>query len=443
MRPATKERVHYEKVMDTGEKLRAIHSNRGAAGPATDGHQGNAPPAHNFGTINAMDLCAKEFAPVQWAVPGILPAGVSLLAGAPKTGKSWMALDFALAVAGGNSVLGKVQVDPGTVLYLALEDNQRRLKSRILKRLAGSPPPANLHFQTEWARLDQGAADRLREWMECHPDTRLIIIDTLAKIRPPSRGNASLYTEDYAIGAPLLKVAAEYGVAILLVHHTKKGECDDPLELVSGSFGLSGGVDNVLILQRNRGTCEASLYVTGRDIESETKYGLEWDSQIAAWTVQGEGPHVGLSPERRKVYDIIAEQGPIASKNIATRVHPGIVITKESKEWANIRFLLKKLTEGGLIQKTDKGYITAHTTHTTHTDSLSDDGVSGGSVSGSGVSDARKTTHTTETANGAAFGESVSGVSGVSDVVEPYGHAPTSPPPDHGTDRPAVVEGFL
>jgi len=325
---------------------------------AIDKRQREADPKQHgsFGTISAQELCAKEFPPIKWAVPALIPAGAALLAGAPKIGKSWLALDISIAVASGGAVLGKIQVDPGTVLYLALEDNERRLKSRLLKRLGDAPIPDALHFKTEWPRLDQGAAERLRDWMDCHPDTRLVIVDTLARIRPPSNGKKTLYTEDYDIGKPLLDVARDYGVAILLVHHTKKGESDDPLEMVSGSFGLTGGVDNVLILQRNRGTNEASLYVTGRDIEHETKYGLGWDGLLAAWSLEGQGPQVGLSPERRRVYDIIAKHGPITGRDIASALHPGVALTRDAKEYTSTRFLLKKLVDDGVIHNTPHGY---------------------------------------------------------------------------------------
>jgi hypothetical protein len=367
-------------------------------------------PRKNADIINAADLCKKEFAPVLWVVPGLLPAGVAILAGAPKTGKSWLALDFGIAVAVGGAVLGKVQVDPGDVLYLALEDNQRRLKSRLLKRLGTDLAPANMELATEWARIDQGAADRLNEWLIGHPAARLIIIDTLARIRPPSKAKDSLYESDYAIGAALLRLASDHDVSIVLIHHTRKGGAEDPLELISGSTGLTGGVDNVMVLQRVRGTDEASLFVTGRDIENEAKYALAWDSRMAAWTVTGEGPHVGLSPERRAVFDIIAKYGPITGRDITSVLRPGVAITKDCKEWSSVRFLLKKLTDAGLIQNTSQGYINANTTHTANTTHAAYTELECERDQGR-VSGTSKTAHTSQAKYGAASGDGVSGVS--------------------------------
>lgn len=356
----------------TFDRYREQAANQGAAKPSPTKRQ--TPQAPTPDLVSAADLLAKDFKPVKWTIPGLLPVGVTLLAGAPKTGKSWLVLDFGIAVASGGAVLGKVQVDPGAVLYLALEDNQRRLKSRLSKRLGGAPAPDGMTFSTVWPRLDQGAIDRLADWLTEHPDTALIVLDTLARIRPPSKGRDSLYTEDYAIGAPLLQLAAAHEVAIVLVHHTRKGEAEDPLELISGSTGLTGGVDNIMVLRRTRGTNEATLFVTGRDIENEAEYGLTWDAQIAGWIVTGQGPHVGLSPERRAVFDIVAEQGPIQGRDIAGRLNPGTVITRDSKEWVSVRKILRKLEESGLIRKTAEGYIRESTqgthstqrTHSTH-----------------------------------------------------------------------------
>jgi hypothetical protein len=363
--------------------------------------------------ISAVDLSAKEFRPVKWVVPGLLPAGATLFAGAPKTGKSWLSLDLGIACACGGRVLGKVEVDPGDVLYLALEDNQRRLKNRLTKRLQGAPAPDSLTFATEWPRLDQGAVPRLAEWLDQAPSPRLVVIDTLARIRPPTNAKDSLYQSDYAIGAPLLKLAADHDIAVILVHHTRKGEADDPLEMISGSTGLTGGMDNVMVLKRQRGTNEAVLFVTGRDIEHETEYGLTWDHHTAGWTITGEGPHVGLTPERRAIFDIIAKHGPIKGRDIASALHPGVAITKTSKEWTSTRFLLKKLVDAGLVTSSDRGYTTTNTTNTTNPPNTTHTANTPYGVSG--VSGMEKTANTAKATSGAAYSnrcERVSGVSG-------------------------------
>ena len=116
------------------------------------------------GIFSAADLQHREFPPIKWIVPDVLPEGLTLLAGKPKLGKSWLALDMALAVAGGGSVLGR-ECDPGAVLYLALEDNQRRLQRRLQRLEPHFDWPAGLEFQTQWPRLDAGGEKNIRAWL--------------------------------------------------------------------------------------------------------------------------------------------------------------------------------------------------------------------------------------------------------------------------------------
>lgn len=221
---------------------------------------------YKFATITACDLLALELPSVRWAIPDILPEGVTLLAGKPKLGKSWMAFGLSIAVASGGVALGTKPVERGDSLYLALEDNERRLQRRLRKMLAGSSAPERLHITTQWSRLDDGGVEALEGWLKAHPDARMIVIDTLAKIRPRQRGQ-NVYAEDYAALEKLLPLAAEHGVAILIVHHLRKGGADDPMDEISGSTGLSGGVDGALVLKRDRGQGDAYLHVDGRDIE--------------------------------------------------------------------------------------------------------------------------------------------------------------------------------
>src|SRR5215218_10782755 len=213
-----------------------------------------------FGPVrifSAAEIMAKELPPVRWVVPDILPEGVTFLAGKPKMGKSWMVLGLGIAVATGGVALGTKRVERGEVLCLALEDNKRRIQNRLTKLLAGRPAPASLHITTEWPRLDEGGADLLGDWLAIHPAARLVIVDTLAMFKPHASGRRSAYDEDREAVAPLGPIAADHGVAILLVHHLRETESDDPLDMITGSVGLTGGVDGALVLKRQRGRADA------------------------------------------------------------------------------------------------------------------------------------------------------------------------------------------
>ena len=131
---------------------------------------------------------------------------------------------------------------------------------------------------------------------------RSVIVDTLAKVRPQQLHNENIYDRDYRSVQGLKKIADAYHVAILIVHHTRKAEADDPLETISGSFGLSGGVDGVLVLKRERGKADAVLHVTGRDVE-ENEFALKFT--FPCWELMGDAEQFRLSEERQAILAIL------------------------------------------------------------------------------------------------------------------------------------------
>ena len=182
---------------------------------------------------SARDLDEQEFDPINYVVPGYIAEGLTLLAGKPKLGKSWLCLDIALAVASGGMCLGNVACEQGDVLYLALEDNLRRLQSRLHKLWATRTWPAtarsrpNLFFATEWRRAGDGGVEDIREWIEDHPEARLVIVDVLAMFKATARSQTqTLYEADYGALKGLQSLAMETGVAIVVVHHTRKSAAE-------------------------------------------------------------------------------------------------------------------------------------------------------------------------------------------------------------------------
>lgn len=233
-------------------------------------------------------LMATEFPEPRWAVPGILAEGVNVLAGPPKVGKSWMSLGLALAVASGGRAFDMLDVEPGPVLYLALEDTPRRLQTRMGKLLGDQPAPPDLTLATTCPTLPAGGAEAIAGWLDQHPDARMVVLDVFAKMRGVPPQGMSAYDADYAAVGRAKRLADHYGVALVLVHHVRKMGSDDFLAEVSGTNGIAGAADAVLVLKRGRNQADGILNVTGRDVD-EAEYALAFHSASGSWQLL-EGP---------------------------------------------------------------------------------------------------------------------------------------------------------
>ena len=215
-------------------------------------------------TIDADTLQSTAYEPVSFVVDDLLPQGLHLLAGAPKIGKSWLALWLCLCAAQGKP-LWTFATRPCEVLYLCLEDSFQRIQSRLFDLTEDAPP--TLHFAVMSQQLHNGLVEQIEQFLKEHPQTRLIVIDTLQRIR--TAGNdANPYASDYRDIGVLKALADKHRIAILLVHHLRKMNDDDPMNMISGTTGLSGAVDSSFTLvEDKRGSGKATLSCIGRDIE--------------------------------------------------------------------------------------------------------------------------------------------------------------------------------
>lgn len=308
----------------------------------SNGH-GEQPPEDRprVHVLSAEQLLKKQFGEPRYAVPGLIAEGLQFLAGKPKIGKSWLALSLAIGVASGTTVLGNRETEQGEVLYLALEDGPRRLQRRLRKLLIGRKTPALLSLATEWPGYEQGAYEAVSDWLGDHPNARLVIIDTFKRIRPHEDVRRSVYAGDYEAVAPLSTMAQSFGVAILLVHHVRKAESlDDPFDLISGSTGLTGAADGMLVLQKKRGTNEGTLHVTGRDVD-EQELTLSWDQDRAEWSVLGDAATVQMSRERQEIVDLLVKVGGPAS--------PRVVADLLGKPYGTVKKLLWQMAQDGQL----------------------------------------------------------------------------------------------
>ena len=260
-------------------------------------------------TITAASLMDKQFDPQHELIEGMLAPGLYILAGASKIGKSWLVLQIAHCVSMGLP-LWERKVQKSEVLYLALEDTERRIQNRLM-RICGGETGA-IAFATDAEKLSQGFEEQVTNFLRKHPQTKLVIVDTLIKVREMnSRGSA--YADDYATMTAFKRIAEQYGITMLIVHHTRKQEADDVMNMISGTTGIMGCADGAMVLVRpNRGEQKAVLSMTGRDIQ-DARISLVQNLETMCWEFAGytdEMPEEQLDPVLPSIAILVEQQNP-------------------------------------------------------------------------------------------------------------------------------------
>ena len=319
-------------------------------------------PVQLLKTMTAAEVVTTTYPEPKWAVPGILSEGLTILGGKPKVGKSWLALQICHAIASGGKVLGDITVRQGPVLYLALEDTPRRLKDRLLAidpheavtlRTAYPNGPPSPGFET--------LLQSLGAWLGSNPDCRLVCIDTLGRIKPPSRKNGQAYEEDTRFMAPLQDLAKRHSVAVLVVHHTRKQESDDMIDSFLGSTALAGVADTGIVLKRSRPNSGGELHVRGRDVE-EMQLALSFSDGV--WTILGDARDVLISQERKEIIDLLRKS--------ETAMTPTQIADALGMKRNNVQKLLARMVADGYLRTDGKGHYTV-VPDTAHTNPEPDD----------------------------------------------------------------------
>lgn len=296
--------------------------------------------------FTAQELDEIKMPRLREIVDGLIYEGVNLLVAPPKAGKTYMAFDLALSVATGSEALGYFDARKGVVSALFLEDGRRRLKKRsrdVREKRGNMKPPENLTFFTDWPRWDEGGEEHMVQKIEVDKPA-LVIVDTLAKVRHQAGRNATLYQDDYHALEGMKKIADTYHVAFLILHHTRKQKAADPLETVSGSFGLTGGADNILVLKRDRSRADAVLHVIGRDQE-EKEYALSFEGGI--WLHLGDAARYRTTSQRQELVEILeGVKGPMQLSTIAEAVGKSTPATRQ---------LLTGAINEGLVRQRERG----------------------------------------------------------------------------------------
>lgn len=255
-------------------------------------------------TVSMTELFDSVYQSRPPIIDGLLCRGTYLFVGAPKLGKSFLMAQIAYHVSTGTPLWG-FPVRQGTVLYLALEDDFGRLQERLY-RMFGTAENGNLFFSVSAKQLGNGLDEQLTRFLREHPDTSLIIIDTLQKVREVGGDNYS-YANDYQIITRLKTFADAYGICLMVVHHTRKQKSDDAFDMISGTNGLMGAADGAFLLQKEKRTSNAAtLEVSGRDQQDQRLYLLRNEEKLC-WELD----HVECELWKSEVDSLVEQVGQL------------------------------------------------------------------------------------------------------------------------------------
>jgi hypothetical protein len=310
-----------------------------------DGGRFRAFELYSFG-----GLMQAVFPEPKWAINGILSEGMNILGGKPKMGKSMMALNLAMTVAAGGMALGNIQTEAGDVLYISLEDRSRRIQARARKMLKGigCSVSSRLTLATVWPRQGEGGLEMVEWWMKRVARPGLVIIDVWGKFRPPSNAKANAYTQDYEHMSPLKDLMDKYSCCGLALMHLRKGVSEDVVEDVSGTLGIAGATDGIMVLTRARNDNDAKIFVTGRDV-ADTELALRFDPETLVWTNMGEASeHVSGKLQ-------VAVLKYLSSLNGGSAFSPEIATAVKSTP-DSIRQIMSRLFEKRLVRRVGKAW---------------------------------------------------------------------------------------
>ena len=296
-------------------------------------------------TLDELD--SVEFPPTQFCLPDLIPEGVVLLCSPPKLGKSYFCLNLCLAKATGGTLLDR-QVEQCDSLYIALEDNAQSLKERVQKILVdGSKTPKGITVYHYWKSLGMGGEQDIIHHLDENPSCKLVIIDTLAKIRPTSRPNSNAYLEDYRLLNLLVDITKSHmGLTILVIHHVRKAKADDIFETISGTNGLDGASDAAIVWGRDGKHVLFNLkgrrvpYLTGDDALV-----MELAEDIMTWQLKGRAFDICASASRREIRQALMD-GAETLKEVIEIVNTSYEAAKK---------LVQRMVNDGEIERTKVG----------------------------------------------------------------------------------------
>jgi DNA-binding transcriptional ArsR family regulator len=309
------------------------------------------PPTESLPSlVSATELYRGQIVTLRPLFQDLLWDGLTMLIARPKAGKSWLTLQLAVNVAGGRKVDGITTLEHGPVLYGAFEEPKARTMARLRKLAPDGDWTENLHFVYDLLPLMGGGSEQLGALIQ-KLMPRLVVLDTFtALVKAGSKNGSDVFRSQYAEVSRLRKLAEEFGTAIIVVHHMRKGMSDSAIEAVAGTGGIAAAVDTLWQLKR-KPEGEATLDVVGRETEERT-LAMQFDQEPLGWRILGDDEAQVLNSERRQVLELLREEGPLTPAQIAAEL---------GKSRPAVRMLLKRMKDDLLIKKQGSKYIPTHT----------------------------------------------------------------------------------
>ncbi|MDV2503805.1 MAG: AAA family ATPase [bacterium] len=310
-------------------------------------------------SISAGELYDMEITGPRWLVEDLIPAGLTIMGGRSKVGKSYFTLNLAMSLAQGKKMFGEGGTDGfrgqrSPVLYLSLEDTKERFTKRMREI---DPEPdlelldKNLSPKFQWDKLRRGGLKKIEEWVKATKGrNKLVVIDTLAKVwdKKSTTGGGGLYAEEYSIYGGLADLAHKHGTSILLITHTTKGKAQDVFDEILGGAGTQAPADNLIVLANDQGG-RKRFSIRGKDIE-EKHLAFETSGGPANWVCLGEAAEAQKTAERQELYDLLAEEGPMELQDIKREVKErGLGISPNS-----VATVLRKMLDDGVLEQPKK-----------------------------------------------------------------------------------------
>ena len=304
-------------------------------------------------SISAYDLLGIELEQLYTVVEDMICQGLTILAGDPKVGKSWLCLDLCNSICNEETFLG-FNTNKCECSYFALEDSRNRLQSRLKKITERKDTLKKFHLQINCSPLDEGLLEELENHLKEFPNVKLIIIDTLQKVRETKSNGNNMYSQDYSEMAKIKSFADEHKICIVLIHHLKKGQEDDVFQKLNGSNGITGAADTIIVLSKIKNKKEVKFSIEGRDVESNEKLLLfnketfKWEvicSDLEALDTRTDIEIYNSDPVVITIKKLLEEKPEgfeIASKNLREKIKE---ITKTEPKQPNAQALTRYIRE--------------------------------------------------------------------------------------------------